>query len=258
MDVVEQPAPALSLMECSLEYPVFNSDARSLKNQLLRSATGGHLANKNGEKFISVKALESISFSLYKGDRLAILGHNGAGKSTLLRLLAGVYEPSAGSITRRGQIGSLIDITLGLSPESTGIQNIYLRGAFLGLKKKEIDASIDEIVAFSELGDFIRMPIRTYSTGMLVRLAFSIATHVKPEILLMDEWLSVGDEDFRYKAQCRLQKVVESSHVLVLATHSRDLAESICNKAIVLEHGSMIRFGESKDICSEYFGSSLS
>lgn len=243
----------LELRECSLDYPIFNSDGRSLKSQVFRGATGGLLASKSGEKHVSVRALTSLSLSLATGDRLAILGHNGSGKSTLLRLLAGVYEPTEGSILRNGQVSSLIDITLGLSPESTGLQNIYIRGAFLGLRKNEIDAALDDIIQFSELGNFISMPVRTYSTGMLVRLAFAIATQAKPEILLMDEWLSVGDEGFRSKAEARLKSVVDSADILVLATHSRSLAESTCNLGVVLEHGQIKYFGDIGEIARKYF-----
>jgi lipopolysaccharide transport system ATP-binding protein len=252
--VVDVYEAGLALHDCSLEYPIFNSDSRSLKSQILRGATGGFLSSKTGEKHVSVNALSNLSFTLKQGDRLAILGHNGSGKSTLLRLLAGVYEPTSGQIERRGDVSSLIDITLGLSPESTGLQNIYIRGAFLGLKKSEIDSVLDEIIDFSELGNFISMPVRTYSTGMLVRLAFAIATQAKPEILLMDEWLSVGDENFRAKAEARLKTVVDAAKILVLATHSRHLAEATCNVGVVLEHGQVKHFGEINEICDLYFG----
>jgi lipopolysaccharide transport system ATP-binding protein len=229
----------VQLSDVSVDFPIYNAKARSLKNRLIDAATGGRVS-ADPEGRVSIRALENISLDLRDGDRVALLGHNGSGKSTLLRVIAGVYRPSLGVILTRGSIGSLIDISLGIDSEATGLENIYLRSAFLGLSRRETTLAIDEIVEFSELGQFIEMPIRTYSTGMQFRLAFAISTVIRPEILLMDEWLSTGDAHFRDKAEFRLQEVVAKSKILVIATHSPELANRICNKIITLEHGRMV------------------
>lgn len=154
----------------------------------------------------------------------------------------------------QGQVGSLIDISLGINHEATGCENIYLRAALLGLSKKEILVKLDEIIEFSELGDFIDMPVRTYSNGMLLRLAFSVSTVMRPEILLMDEWLSVGDEDFKYKAEARIAELLEFTKILVIASHSRDLIMKTCNRVLYLEHGVIKMDGPPEDVCKAYFG----
>ena len=237
----------------SVDFPIYNSNTRSLKNKLIQVATGGQLgADKHGR--VVVRALENITFQLKDGDRVGLLGHNGAGKSTLLRLLGGVYEPTFGKSTIIGKIGSLIDISLGIDPETTGRDNIYIRGALLGLTRSQVKVKIDEIIDFSELGDFVDMPLRTYSTGMHMRLAFSVSTIIRPEILLMDEWLSVGDESFQHKVENRLNDLVSSAKILVIASHSKELLLKTCNRLIWLEHGRIKMDGTPETISSAYFG----
>lgn len=236
-----------------VDFPIYNANGRSLKKRLIQVATGGQLgADQQGR--VVVRALEGLSFALKDGDRVGLLGHNGAGKSTLLRLLSGVYEPSSGAARINGEIGSLIDISLGIDPEATGRENIYLRGGLLGMTRSEITAQIDDIIEFSELGDFVDMPLRTYSTGMHLRLAFAVSTIVRPEILLMDEWLSVGDEGFKHKAEVRMTELVQSTNILVIASHSRDLILHTCNRAIWLEHGKIRMDGDSQSVVTAYFG----
>ena len=236
-----------------VDFPIYNANGRSLKKRLIQVATGGQLgADPQGR--VVVRALEDLSFTLKDGDRVGLLGHNGAGKSTLLRLSSGVYEPSAGVARIEGEIGSLIDISLGIDPEATGRENIFLRGGLLGMTRREISNRIDEIIDFSELGDFVDMPLRTYSTGMHLRLAFAVSTIVRPEILLMDEWLSVGDEGFKHKAEKRLTELVESTSILVIASHSRDLVMHTCNRVIWLEHGKIRMDGDPNSVCHAYFG----
>jgi lipopolysaccharide transport system ATP-binding protein len=203
---------------------------------------------------VVVRALEGLNFTLRDGDRVGLLGHNGAGKSTLLRLLSGVYVPSSGSARIDGEIGSLIDISLGIDPEATGRENIHLRGALLGMGKAELAERMDEIIAFSELGDFIDMPLRTYSTGMHLRLAFAVSTTVRPEILLMDEWLAVGDEGFKHKAEARMRTLVQSTNILVIASHARDLILETCNRVLWLEHGKIRMDGPADEVVAAYFG----
>lgn len=236
-----------------VEFPIFNATGRSFTSSILKVATGGMLdSDPNGR--VLVKSLSNISFSLQEGDRVALLGHNGAGKSSMLRALGRVYAPTRGTAEIVGRVGSLIDINLGINPEATGRENVFIRGQLLGLTKKEISTKYQEIVDFAELGNFMEMPVRTYSTGMHLRLAFAVSTVVRPEILLMDEWLSVGDSDFQHKAEARLRELVSETKILVIATHSRALVESACNRAIWLEHGQIKMDGPAGEVSKAYFG----
>jgi lipopolysaccharide transport system ATP-binding protein len=220
---------------------------------LVSAATGGVLTAQRGGH-ISIEALKNLDLEISAGDRLGIMGHNGSGKSTLLRLLSGIYEPSSGKIERSGSIASLVDISLGINAESTGRENIFLRGKLMGLSKKEIDEKIDEIIEFSELGDYINLPVRIYSSGMLLRLAFSVSTSITADILIMDEWLSVGDGAFAERASNRLRELVDSSEILVIASHTRSLIEETCNKVVWLEHGVIKKVGPVAEIVPQYFG----
>jgi lipopolysaccharide transport system ATP-binding protein len=220
---------------------------------LVSAATGGVLTAQRGGH-ISIEALKNLDLEISAGDRLGIMGHNGSGKSTLLRLLSGIYEPSSGMIERSGSIASLVDISLGINAESTGRENIFLRGKLMGLSKKEIDEKIDEIIEFSELGDYINLPVRIYSSGMLLRLAFSVSTSITADILIMDEWLSVGDGAFAERASNRLRELVDSSEILVIASHTRSLIEETCNKVVWLEHGVIKKVGPVDEIVPQYFG----
>ncbi|ROO00262.1 ABC transporter ATP-binding protein [Pseudomonas moraviensis] len=236
-----------------VDFPIYNANGRSLKKRLIQVATGGQLgADQQGR--VIVRALEDLTFTLSDGDRVGLLGHNGAGKSTLLRLLSSVYEPSSGTARIEGEIGSLIDISLGTDPEATGRENIYLRGGILGMTRAQITEKLEEIIEFSELGDFVDMPIRTYSSGMHLRLAFAVSTTIKPEILLMDEWLSVGDEGFKHKAEIRMNELVEKTNILVIASHSRELVMHTCNRVLWLEHGKIKMDGDPETVTAAYFG----
>lgn len=227
--------PYISLKNVGVNFPIYGAGANSLKKTLASSVTGGRFGKETGVNV--VQALSDINLELKAGDRLGLVGHNGAGKSTLLRTLAGVYEPSVGDFERRGTVSSLIDPSLGIEGDATGVENIMLRGLVMGLSKKQIDDLTPEIIEFSGLGDYINMPVRTYSTGMMMRLAFSISTSVQADILLMDEWLSVGDAEFTEKAEQRMKEVVSGAGILVLASHSSDLIANECNRVIHLEHG---------------------
>jgi lipopolysaccharide transport system ATP-binding protein len=243
----------ITLTGASVDLPIFNANGRSLTSRILEVATGGKLdSDPNGK--VLVRALSGISIEMKDGDRIGLVGHNGAGKSTFLRVLSGVFVPTGGTAVIEGTVGSLIDVSLGINPEASGRENIFLRGALLGLSKARVRESFEEIVNFSELGEFIEMPVRTYSSGMQLRLAFAVSTIVRPEILLMDEWLSVGDEGFQSKASGRLTAVVEASKILVLASHSRELLEKVTNKVVWLERGEVKMFGPSHDVLGAYFG----
>ncbi|WP_226806692.1 ABC transporter ATP-binding protein [Candidatus Vallotia cooleyia] len=225
--------------ECiTVDFPIFNASHHSFKKAVLRVATGGRVARDAGGQVV-VRAVSNASFEFKAGDRVALVGHNGAGKTTLLRVLSGVYKPVSGALDVRGRIGTLLDMSLGIDPEATGYENIFLRGIMLGLRPKEIEEKIDEIAEFSELGNYLDMPTRTYSSGMVLRLAFTVSTAVRPDILLIDEWFSVGDESFNKKASDRLNLLVKQSSILVMASHSPQLVQKICNRKIVLEKGTL-------------------
>jgi lipopolysaccharide transport system ATP-binding protein len=242
----------ITLKQASVVLPIFNSSSRSITNTLVSAATGGVLTAQKGGH-ISIEALKNLDLEIVSGDRIGIVGHNGSGKSTLLRLLSGIYEPSSGEIERSGSISSLVDISLGINPESTGRENIFLRGKLMGLSRKEIDEKIDEIIEFSELGDYINLPVRIYSSGMLLRLAFAVSTSITADILIMDEWLSVGDGSFAERASNRLRDLVDNSEILVVASHTRSLIEETCNKVVWLEHGVIKKVGSVGAILPEYF-----
>ena len=230
----------ISLKNVSVDFPIYGAGAASLKKTLAASVTGGRFGKETGVAVI--QALHGINLELKSGDRLGMVGHNGSGKSTLLRMLAGVYEPSAGEFIRQGSVASLIDPSLGIESDATGVENVMLRGLVMGMSKKQIEALLPAICDFSGLGDYVNMPVRTYSTGMLMRLAFSISTSVQADILLMDEWLSVGDASFTEQAEQRMKTVVAQSGILVLASHSERLIENECNMLIRLERGRIVEF----------------
>lgn len=242
----------LNFSKVDIDFPIFNANGRSLTSRLLQTATGGKL-DKDPTGVVNVQALRDVSFNLQTGDKVGVIGHNGAGKSTILRTMSGVYFPTRGDVEVEGHIASLINLNLGLNPEATGFENVVTRGRLLGLTRSEILEKADEILEFSELGDFANMPIRTYSSGMLLRLAFSVSTIVKPQILLMDEWLSVGDEGFRDKAESRLQTLIKSTDILVIASHSRELLENVCNRVLWFEHGLLKADGDPAEILPLYF-----
>ena len=195
--------------------------------------TGGKIG-RNISNQVAVTALHNLSLKLEPGDRLGVMGPNGAGKSTLLRVIAGIYEPTQGSVEVRGRIASLINISLGMELEASGYENIRMRGVMMGLSLKQIKSLEEEIADFTELGPYLNMPIRSYSTGMHMRLGFAVSTAVPADILLMDEWLSVGDEAFKIKAEKRLGEYVKKSSILVIASHSKETIEKLSNKTLNL------------------------
>ncbi len=221
---------SINLNQVSVQMPVYSNHSRSMKSSFLKRLT------KDKAQINSVTVLNNLDLHLKDGDRLGVMGPNGSGKSTLLRTIAGIYEPTLGSIEVKGSIASLIDISLGMDMEATGYENIRMRGIMMGLKLKQIKAIEEEIADFTELGQFLEMPIRTYSTGMHMRLGFAVSTTIPADIILMDEWLSVGDSDFLVKAEKRLHDYIQKSSILVIASHSEDLVFKLTNQLIRLEH----------------------
>lgn len=223
----------------SIEIPIYGVKNRSLKTSLVNSLIGGVIRTGQSD-CVSVRVLENISFEFCSGDRVGLIGHNGSGKSSLLRAIAGIYSPSSGSLAVEGSINSFLDIFMGMNTEATGFENIKNRCLMMGLGSKKIKSIRDEIAEFSGIGNFLNLPMRTYSSGMAMRLAFSIATSVSADILIMDEWLSVGDADFMKKVDERLSAKVSEADILVLASHDFGLIHRRCNKIVTLEHGKII------------------
>ncbi len=244
----------IQLRNVSVEFPIYNSSSRSLKNRVLSIATGGKIERRT-DRLVIVLGLDKVSLTFRDGDRVGLIGHNGSGKTTLLRVLSGIYTPTHGSAVIRGHCVSLININLGIDPDATGRENIRLRSAMMGMSPEEIAEKLDQIADFSGLGEFLDVPFRTYSSGMQLRLAFATSTAVRPEILIMDEWLSTGDEDFKDRANRRMRELVDSTKILVLASHSKELMEKNCNRVIWLEHGRVKMDGSPREVLHSYFGS---
>ncbi|SKU69450.1 o-antigen/lipopolysaccharide transport ATP-binding protein ABC transporter RfbE [Mycobacteroides abscessus subsp. abscessus] len=201
-----------------------------------------------------IEALRDITLSLKEGDRVGLVGHNGAGKSTLLRLLSGIYEPTRGSSYIQGRVAPVFDLGVGMDPEISGYENIIIRGMFLGQTRKQMQAKVDEIADFTELGEYLSMPLRTYSTGMRVRLAMGVVTSIDPEILLLDEGIGAVDAEFMKKARIRLQQLVERSGMLVFASHSNEFLARLCNTAMWIDHGTIKMSGGIEDVVRAYEG----
>ena len=219
----------------TIEFPLYHIGARSLKKRLL--ARSPLRLREDESHRIVVSALRELTFAVAPGERVALVGHNGAGKTTLLRTLAGVYEPVGGRLEVLGSIGSLIDPSAGMDQDSTGRENIVLRGLFRGLGHAECQDMAEEVGRFSGLGEFLDVPVRAYSAGMSVRLSFAVATLMAPEILLMDEWFMAGDADFMARAQERLERLVQDADILVIATHDMGVVRRWCTRAIRLGGG---------------------
>lgn len=233
---------SISIQDLSVELPVYGVDARSLKKHVARAVGGRFRSDASGHTI--VRALDGVSLELKAGDRLGLIGGNGAGKTTLLRVLAGAYPPTAGRVEITGKVNPLLDVSIGMDPAATGYENIYMRGLLSGLSRSQIDARLNDIAEFSGLGDFLNLPLKTYSAGMQARLAFAAATSVDADILLMDEWLAVGDADFRASAHDRLEALVSRASILVLASHDVSIIESLCNKTVRLEQGRVVEVAD--------------
>jgi ABC-type polysaccharide/polyol phosphate transport system ATPase subunit len=237
----------IELDKVSLTFRVRPFGRITLKEFLI-----GKLRGRAGNTIIKVPALRDVSLVFGEGERVGIIGHNGAGKSTLLRLLAGIYPPTRGRRTVQGRISSLFDITLGFEPDANGWENIAYRGYLQGETPKTIRAKIEAIADFSELGDFLKMPVRYYSAGMLVRLAFSIATAVEPEILLVDEVLSVGDLAFQQRAQQRMREMMDRARLIIAVSHDLASLAKLCDRAVWMDHGQVRQVGEVAEVTAAY------
>jgi lipopolysaccharide transport system ATP-binding protein len=244
--------PHILVEGVSVLFPLYHGNARSLKKTVMAAASG-RLAQDRQHRVV-VQALRNISFSLHGGDRLGLIGANGAGKTTLLRTLAGIYEPVIGRVRIQGSFNALLDASLGMNMELTGRENIMLRGLYNGLPRPALTRLEQDVAEFAELGDFLDLPVRIYSAGMVVRLGFALATAIKPEILLMDEWILAGDAEFMDRARDRLEAMVRSADILVLSSHNTEIVREWCSRVFWLDQGYLRLDGSPERVVDAYLG----
>jgi ABC-2 type transport system ATP-binding protein len=243
---------AIILDDVSIDIPIYDVSRASLRKALLGRTIGGRFAQSGSH--LTVKALKNVTFEAHDGDRIALVGDNGSGKSTLLRVASKVYPPTGGRVAITGNISPMFDATLGMSMDATGMENIQIAGTIWGLTRTQIKNSVDDIAEFTELGDYLKVPVRTYSNGMMLRLAFAIATARDPEVLLIDEIIGVGDATFFGKAFARLRKLAQRSRILMVAAHQNDLLRQLCDKAIWLSHGSLVQYDDIQTVIAARAG----
>lgn len=236
---------ALIVDNVSMKFNLSSEKVDSLKEYFIK-------ALKREISYDEFWALKDVSFSINKGDRLGILGLNGAGKSTLLKVIAGVFKPTEGTVIKKGRIVPLLELGAGFDMQYTGKENIFLYGSVLGFSKKYLESKYEEIVEFSELGRFIDVPLKNYSSGMKSKLGFSIATIAEPDILILDEVLSVGDAKFRKKSEAKIMQMMANGTTVLFVSHSLEQVKRICNKAIILEHGKLIANGLVEEVAPVY------
>jgi ABC-type polysaccharide/polyol phosphate transport system ATPase subunit len=238
---VEPTMSQLHFANVTVQYPVYNSRSKSLRSQLARLSTGGRIEQKDGVRLVT--ALRDVSFDLRNGDRVGLVGHNGAGKSTLLRTMAGVYTPAAGTVVRKGRVATVLELGAGMDPELTGYENILRMSMLLGRSSADVRSSLPEIEEFTQLGDFLNLPVRTYSSGMTTRLMFAVATSTAPDILLLDEVFGAGDAEFQVHAHDRMEALISSVGIFVFASHEHAKVKRYCDRFFRLEHGLLTEVG---------------
>ncbi|WP_303724946.1 ABC transporter ATP-binding protein [Methanobrevibacter thaueri] len=237
---------AINVEHLTMEFKVSNDKIDTLKEYVIRTI------KRNKSETKKVKVLDDISFTIKRGEKLGILGFNGAGKSTLLRIIAGIYEPTEGNITINGKIAPLLELSAGFDKNYSGKDNIYLNGALLSMSKEFLDEKYDEIVEYSELGDYINFPVKNYSKGMKAKLGFSIATLIDPDILIIDEILSVGDIKFRKKSGEKINEMMAEGVTVLLVSHSINQVRRICDRCIWIDNGKLIMEGDVNTVCDAY------
>ncbi|HUN44603.1 MAG TPA: ABC transporter ATP-binding protein [Acetobacteraceae bacterium] len=247
--------PGISIQGVSVSFPLYHGNSRSLKKMVVAAASGR--MGRDRKQRVVVEALRNISFSLRGGDRLGLIGSNGAGKTTLLRTLAGIYEPVTGHVRVEGSMNALLDPGLGMNVELTGRENIMLRGLYNGMPHEDILRLQDDVTSFAGLSDFIDLPVRIYSSGMVVRLGFALATAIRPQILLMDEWILAGDAAFLDRAKHRLEAMVRGADILVLSTHDQATVRTWCNRVLWLDQGRIRADGPPDEVLEQYLGHPL-
>jgi ABC-type polysaccharide/polyol phosphate transport system ATPase subunit len=242
---------SIEVRNVRVDLPVYNANVRSLRKVLMKATVGGAML-QSGESKVFIRALADVSIKIEDGDRVGLIGGNGAGKTTLLKVMAGVLTPSSGAVAVHGSVSAALNIGLGIDPEISGRENIFLMGYYRGLTRKQIEANIDGIVATADLGNFINLPVMTYSAGMIGRLTFAVATAFNADVLLMDEWLLAGDAAFMENAFAKTVKLVESARIVVIATHNMSAVREYCNKAVYLSGGRVLAVGTAHDIVAQY------
>jgi ABC-type polysaccharide/polyol phosphate transport system ATPase subunit len=235
----------------SVVFPIYQAGSRSLKKRVLFHGSAGRIG-RDANDHVVVEALSDVSLSLAVSDRIALIGANGAGKTTLLRTIAGIYEPVRGTVTTHGRVSPMLDTRLGIDAEMNGFENIRVRAQLLGLSPAMIERRLPEIAEFTELGDYLEMPVRTYSAGMILRLGFAVATCVEPEILLMDESILAGDAHFIAKAEVRIRTFLDRASAMVLASHNLELCRRWCSKGLWLDRGRIMDFGSVDSVIAKY------
>jgi lipopolysaccharide transport system ATP-binding protein len=245
----------IEIENVSVLFPLYHGSSRSLKKMVVAAASGR--LGQDQQQRVVVRALQNINLSLGQGDRLGLVGGNGAGKTTLLRVLAGIYEPVVGRLRVQGSLNALLDPSLGMNMELTGRENILLRGLYNGLPKSMLPRLEDDVAEFAELSDFLDLPVRIYSAGMVVRLGFALATAIKPQILLMDEWFLAGDAVFMEKAKHRLEEMVRGADILVLSSHQTEIIRDWCTRVLWLDQGQVRADGAPDEVLAQYLGTAL-
>lgn len=241
----------LKLDNVSVRFRVYGVGSQSLKKQIISFGTGGRLARDAANHFV-VQALENISLELKDGDRLGIIGANGSGKSTLLRTMAGIYRPNEGTVSSHGRVAAIIDHGVGLEPQATGLENIKARAVLLNVSTKDWANYEERVRDICELGDYLSMPVHTYSSGMMMRLNFALSISIDPDILILDEWLSVADVAFRDKAEDLMRDLVNRSRILVIASHNMELLRRLCNCGLFLQSGGVVARDSIAQAISSY------
>ncbi len=249
-----RPPASVEVTGLSVDFPLYHGTSRSLKKTMLSSLSGR--MSEDSKHRVVVEALRDVNFRLHPGDRLGLVGGNGAGKTTLLRTLAGIYEPVSGRVRVQGSLNALLDPNLGMNPELTGRENIMLRGLYNGLDAAAIARLEEDVRSFAGLDHFMDLPVRVFSSGMVVRLGFALATAIKPQVLLMDEWFLAGDAAFMEKARERLEGMVRGAEVLVLSTHAPAVTLDWCSRVIWMENGRVRDDGPAQDVVHRYLQAS--
>ena len=242
----------IDLQNVSVSLPIYNSRGRALKHEVLRRTVGSNLDHPKDQRATVVQALNEVTLCLKDGDRVGLIGRNGAGKTTMLRVMSRIYQPTSGIAKIVGTISSMTDLSIGMSPEATGYENIIMRGIMLGLTRKQAAALIPDVEEFTELGEYLELPIRTYSAGMMLRLSFAVSTAIKPEIIILDEMISVGDAAFMEKASARIASLLETASIMVLATHDDALLRRLCLTAVWMNYGRITAMGNVNSVIDRY------
>ena len=246
----------IDVEDVSVSLPIYNARGRALKTELLRRTVGGNIEHPKDKRATVIQALDAVTLRVQDGDRIGLVGRNGAGKTTLLRVMSRIYTPTSGNVNIVGSISSMTDLSVGMNPEATGYENIIMRGVMLGLTRKQAAALTPDVEEFTELGEYLELPVRTYSAGMMLRLAFAVSTAVKPDIIILDEMITAGDAAFVEKARTRLSKLIKEASILVLATHDDITLRRFCTIAVWMNSGRVAAMGDIDTVLAEYHSDS--